>query len=139
MSNLRRLLEKYKVTSTLTLVVLAFIWLLPTIGLLITSVREKTEAQTSGWWVIFTKFSEQKWTGIAYHDVITNGNIGTSFISSLAVTIPATVLPLLFAAYAAFGFTFLRFRGREIYFSIIQRKVLIPNDFSSLEMDIPGI
>ena len=126
MTLLRRLFDKYKVGSTLTLLILAFIWLLPTVGLLITSLREKTEAQTSGWWVIFTKFSEQNWTTIAYREMFTGGNLGTSFISSLAVTIPATVLPLLFAAYAAYGFTFMRFKGREVYFSIIIGLLVVP-------------
>jgi alpha-glucoside transport system permease protein len=126
MSTLKRFVDKYRVGSTLTLLFLAFIWLIPTIGLLITSLREKTEAQTSGWWTVFTKITEQNWTTIAYRDVFAGGELGTSFISSLAVTIPATILPLLFAAYAAFGFTFMRFRGREFYFSIIIGLLVVP-------------
>lgn len=126
MSIVRRFIDKYRVGSTLTLLFLAFIWLIPTIGLLITSLREKTEAQTSGWWTIFTKFSEQNWTTIAYRDVFAGGELSSSFIASLAVTIPATILPLLFAAYAAFGFTFMRFRGREFYFTIIIGLLVVP-------------
>lgn len=126
MSRLRYALEKYRVSSTLTLTFLAFIWLIPTIGLLITSFREKTEAQTSGWWKAFTNFTEQNWTTIAYRDLFSESELGTSFISSLAVTIPATVLPLLFAAFAAYGFTFMRFKGREIYFSIIIGLLVVP-------------
>lgn len=126
MSALRRFVDKYRVGSTLTLLFLAFIWLIPTIGLLITSLREKTEAQTSGWWTVFTKITEQNWTTIAYRDVFAGGELGSSFIASLAVTIPATILPLLFAAYAAYGFTFMRFRGREFYFSIIIGLLVVP-------------
>ena len=126
MSTLRRFVDKYRVGSTLTLLFLAFIWLIPTIGLLITSLREKTEAQTSGWWTIFTKISDQNWTTIAYRDVFAGGELASSFIASLAVTIPATILPLLFAAYAAYGFTFMRFRGRELYFSIIIGLLVVP-------------
>lgn len=126
MTTLRRLVDKYRVGSTLTLLFLATIWLLPTIGLFITSLREKTEAQTSGWWTIFTNFADQNWTTIAYREMISGGNLGTSFISSLAVTIPATILPLLFAAYAAYGFTFMRFKGREVYFSIIIGLLVVP-------------
>jgi alpha-glucoside transport system permease protein len=126
MNAIRRAFDKYKIASTLTLLFLAFLWLLPTIGLLITSLREKTEAQTSGWWTIFSNFSGQNWTTIAYREMFSGGNLGTSFISSLAVTIPATVLPLLFAAYAAYGFTFMRFKGREVYFSIIIGLLVVP-------------
>lgn len=126
MSTVRRFIDKYRVGSTLTLLFLAFIWLIPTIGLLITSLREKTEAQTSGWWTVFTKITEQNWTTIAYRDVFAGGELGSSFIASLAVTIPATILPLLFAAYAAFGFTFMRFKGREFYFTIIIGLLVVP-------------
>ena len=90
MSTVRRFIDKYRVGSTITLLFLAFIWLIPTIGLLITSLREKTEAQTSGWWTVFTKITEQNWTTIAYRDVFAGGELSSSFIASLAVTIPAS-------------------------------------------------
>lgn len=112
--------------SLVVLTVLAAIWLFPTVGLFVTSLREKTEAQRTGWWdVIFNPFS-QDWDISAYANVLTEKNLGTSFISSMAVTIPATILPLLFAAYAAYGFTFLKFKGREFYFSIIIGLLVVP-------------
>ena len=112
--------------SFLVLIILSAIWLFPTVGLFVTSLRERTEAQRTGWWdVIFNPLS-QDWDFGAYTTVLTEKNLGTSFISSLAVTIPATVLPLLFAAYAAFGFTFLKFRGREFFFSIIIGLLVVP-------------
>jgi alpha-glucoside transport system permease protein len=107
-------------------VVLAALWLLPTVGLFITSLRAKGEAQTSGWWdVIFNPFS-QDWDLSSYTTVLTENKLASSFISSMAVTIPATILPLLFAAYAAFGFTFLSFRGREFFFSVIIGLLVVP-------------
>lgn len=112
--------------SFVVLTVLAAIWLFPTVGLFITSLREKTEAQRTGWWdVIFNPLS-QDWDISAYANVLTEKNLGTSFISSMAVTIPATILPLLFAAYAAYGFTFLKFKGREFYFSVIIGLLVVP-------------
>jgi alpha-glucoside transport system permease protein len=112
--------------SFLVLVILAALWLLPTVGLFITSLRAKGEAQTSGWWdVIFNPFS-QNWDISSYATVLTENKLASSFISSMAVTIPATILPLLFAAYAAFGFTFLSFRGREFFFSVIIGLLVVP-------------
>ncbi len=112
--------------SFLVLVVLAALWLLPTVGLFITSLRAKGEAQPSGWWdVIFNPFS-QDWDISSYATVLTENKLASSFISSMAVTIPATILPLLFAAYAAFGFTFLSFRGREFFFSVIIGLLVVP-------------
>ncbi|MFA9221585.1 MAG: carbohydrate ABC transporter permease [Sediminibacterium sp.] len=112
--------------SFLVLIILSAFWLLPTVGLFITSLRAKGEAQTSGWWdVLFNPFS-QDWDISSYTTVLTENKLATSFISSMAVTIPATILPLLFAAYAAFGFTFLSFRGREFFFSVIIGLLVVP-------------
>jgi alpha-glucoside transport system permease protein len=112
--------------SLLVLSILALIWLLPTIGLLITSVRERTEAQRTGWWDVILNPLSQKWELGSYASVLSESDLGRSFISSLAVTIPATILPLLFAAYAAYGFTFLTFKGREFYFALIIGLLVVP-------------
>ena len=112
--------------SFLVLIVLSAFWLLPTVGLFLTSLRAKGDAQTSGWWdVLFNPFS-QNWDISSYTTVLTENKLATSFISSMAVTVPATILPLLFAAYAAFGFTFLSFRGREFFFSVIIGLLVVP-------------
>ena len=112
--------------SFVVLVILAAFWLLPTVGLFITSLRAKGEAQTSGWWDVLLNPFSQDWDLSSYTTVLTENKLATSFISSLAVTIPATILPLLFAAYAAFGFTFLTFRGREFFFSVIIGLLVVP-------------
>ncbi len=120
---------KARPTSKISLVVLsvlALIWLLPTLGLLITSVRERTEAQVTGWWDVILNPLSQKWEFGSYASVLAESDLGKSFISSLAVTIPATILPLLFAAYAAYGFTFLTFKGREFYFAMIIGLLVVP-------------
>jgi alpha-glucoside transport system permease protein len=112
--------------SFIVLIALAGLWLIPTIGLLITSVRENTEAQTSGWWDVIINPLSQRWELGSYAAVLSESDLGRSFISSLAVTIPATILPLLFAAYAAFGFTFLVFKGREFFFALIIGLLVVP-------------
>ena len=126
MSTVKYYFDKWKIGSTLVLSVLAFIWLIPTVGLLITSFRERTEAQRTGWWVAFTDVLGQDWNLSAYQLVLEEKGLASSFIASAAVTVPATVLPLLFAAYAAYGFTFMRFRGREFIFSVIIGLLVIP-------------
>jgi alpha-glucoside transport system permease protein len=112
--------------SFIVLIVLAGLWLIPTIGLFVTSLRENTEAQTSGWWDVILNPLSQRWELGSYAAVLSESDLGRSFISSLAVTIPATILPLLFAAYAAFGFTFLVFKGREFFFALIIGLLVVP-------------
>lgn len=118
--------RKTSKVSFLVLTVLATLWLMPTIGLLITSVRERTEAQRTGWWDVLLNPLSQRWELGSYASVLSESDLGKSFISSLAVTVPATILPLLFAAYAAFGFTFLTFKGREFYFAMIIGLLVVP-------------
>ena len=113
-------------SSFVVLIFLSALWLLPTVGLFITSLRAKGEAQTSGWWDVLLNPFSQDWDLSSYTTVLTENKLATSFISSMAVTIPATILPLLFAAYAAFGFTFLSFRGREFFFSVIIGLLVVP-------------
>ncbi len=126
MSGSGRGLRKTRVISNLVLVVTSLLWILPTFGLLVVSLRESTEGQRQGWWNAFINFSTAGWTTQAYESVFGTRNLGQSFISSIAVTLPATVLPLLFAAYAAYGFTFMKFRGREFIFSVLIGLLVIP-------------
>jgi alpha-glucoside transport system permease protein len=112
--------------SFIVLIFLSALWLLPTVGLFITSLRAKGDAQTSGWWDVLLNPFSQNWDLSSYATVLTENKLATSFISSMAVTVPATILPLLFAAYAAFGFTFLSFRGREFFFSVIIGLLVVP-------------
>jgi alpha-glucoside transport system permease protein len=89
-------------------------------------VRERTEAQRTGWWDVILNPLSQNWEFSSYLSVLAESDLGKSFMASLAVTIPATILPLLFAAYAAYGFTFLTFKGREFYFAMIIGLLVVP-------------
>lgn len=120
------MIKKNYLGTSIVLIILAALWLLPTFGLLITSLREGSQAQITGWWDVFVHPFQTKWSGIAFKQALEKNGLAASFIASAAVTIPATVLPLLFAAYAAYGFTFLRFRGREFFFSTIIGLLVIP-------------
>ena len=53
--------------------------------------------------------------------------MGNAFINSLAITLPATFIPILIAAFAAYAFTFMEFPGRDILFLIIVSLLVVPN------------
>jgi len=108
------------------LVVLCVLWLLPTVGLLVTSFREPDAANSTGWWTVITSpFSG--WSLDNYQEVIFEADMGNAFINSLALTIPATVIPILIAAFAAYAFTFMRFVGRDFLFILIVGLLVVPN------------
>ena len=102
------------------------IWPLPTVGLLVTSFRPTTQ-QFNGWWNALsnpTQFTIQNYQG-----ALTTGSnpMGGAFLNSLAVSIPATIIPILIAAFAAYAFTFMEFPGRNFFFILIVGLLVIPN------------
>jgi alpha-glucoside transport system permease protein len=118
-------LRKLKLGSTIALLLLTAIWSIPTVGLLITSLRRRDQAETSPWWDVFIDPVNQAWSIDAYSNSLETGMLD-SLVNTLVVTIPSVILPLIIAANAAFAFTFIEFKGREIYFAILVGLMIIP-------------
>ncbi len=103
---------------------LCVLWLVPTVGLLISSFRPPRLVAVSGWWTALVppfQFTLQN-----YRDVLGAYNMGRSFVNSLLIAIPATIIPVMVAAYAAYAFAWMRFRGRELLFAIVVGSLVIP-------------
>lgn len=117
-------------------VLLCVLWLIPTVGLLITSIRYPDDANHTGWWTWFA--SPLQSTMENYSAVLTNDTnpMGPAFINSLTVTVPATVIPILLAAFAAYAFTFMRFPGRDFLFIIVVGLLVIPNQVALVPLSI---
>jgi alpha-glucoside transport system permease protein len=188
--------------------ILAFIcliWTIPTLGLLISSFRTRTDIQTSGWWTVFphrtwvtvdqvepgpdvdrqgvmefygvegtfeelragvtegntrvqwignrrlgrVEVQERRWTMNLnftlenYQNVLTGkryevrrpdgtvtqeqgDDLGNAFFNSLIVSVPSTVIPILIAAFAAYGFAWMRFPGRRTLFILVVALLVVP-------------
>jgi alpha-glucoside transport system permease protein len=104
--------------------VICFLWVLPVIGTFITSLRTQQDANTTGWWTMFTNPSL---TLSNYKNVITQADLGAAFVNSMAIALPATFIPILIAAFAAYAFTFMEFWGRDALFLIIVSLLVVPN------------
>jgi len=66
-------------------------------------------------------------TDASGREVVTRGPaLGSAFLNSLAVTIPATIIPILIAAFAAYGFAWLNFPGRKILFILVVAMLVVP-------------
>ena len=112
--------------SLVVLLVLCLIWSIPTIGLLVTSVRPRIDTQQSGWWsALFNPFGSG-WTLDNFDQVLQQNGMFDAFINSFVVTVPATILPIMFAAFAAYAFTFMRFRGRDLLFIVVIGLMVVP-------------
>ena len=118
--------RKPHVLITIIMAIIAIAWLFPLLGLLITSFRSKADVDATGWWTVFLNPFGQDWTFDAFAQAWTALDAGTTFWNSVAVTVPATVLPVMIAAMAAYAFTFFEFRGKEIYFAVILALMVVP-------------
>ncbi len=115
----------------LTVLVICFLWTLPTLGLLVTSVRNPELVSNSGWWTSLANlFAPDQWTLANYQQVIASGGMGDAFLNSLIVTIPATVIPITIAAFAAYAFAWIPFRGRGILFTVVVGLLVVPIQMS---------
>lgn len=194
------------------LVLVCFIWLLPTLGVFVTSLRNSEDIFSSGWWAVLPHkeniqteeitldasvnvdqpmqvegitatfeelrqgvvlpdgrmltwygnkrtrtiiVTEEKWVGFFsksltlenYVDVLTGkeisftdasgneiirkgNNLGSAFLNSIAVAVPATIIPILIAAFAAFGFSWLEFPGRGLIFTMVVAILVVPLQIS---------
>ena len=218
---------KSKVLSSLlvngSLAAICLFWTIPTLGLFISSFRDRLDIASTGWWTVFPHMdwvSTQKitpdpsvdrnqpmtlggvtatfeqfrqgvnkagkryiWIGnrrIGYLDVqvykwtadttytlenykqvlaagtftaqLANGTTQTNqgsdmlsgFLNSVAVTVPATVIPIAIAAFAAYGFAWMKFPGRKMLFALVVGLLVVPlqialipllKDFVSLDLN----
>lgn len=203
--------KQQKLTSSLLvngiLILICLIWLLPTLGVFITSFRQSGKIFSSGWWTVFPHqadvqsgeikigdevdangpitidgvthtfeewregitmpdgrkltwygnrrtrtltVTENKWVGfetdltldnyvntlsgktIRFKDASGNeilrqgNNLGQAFLNSVAVAVPATIIPILIAAFAAYGFAWLNFPGRKPLFIMVVALLVVP-------------
>jgi alpha-glucoside transport system permease protein len=125
MKKLLNRVSSAKIGTTLVLLLLVAIWSTPTVGLLITSLRSKDSASETGWWAAIADPLNTAWTLEPYVNAIEGGMLN-ALLNTLIVTIPATVLPLIIAANAAYAFTFIQFKGREIYFASLVALMVLP-------------
>jgi alpha-glucoside transport system permease protein len=190
------------------LLLLVIVWSIPTLGLFISSFRDRFDIQTSGWWTIFP---HREWKTLAESDpkvlgldpdsimevegvqgtfeelregvespdgstrvtwignkrlgrievqeqvwavnwsftldnyrqviggtdrevtlpdgtveVVPGQDMSQAFLNSFAVTIPSTVIPILIAAFAAYGFAWMNFPGRRFLFIMIVALLVVP-------------
>src|SRR4051794_7188030 len=114
--------------ASLVVVVITVLWTIPTFGLAITSLRPKQDVQDTGWWHFFTN---PNLTLQNYHDVIagtgsSGGSIAPYFINSIAITIPATLIPLALGSMAAYALAWIKFRGSTALFFFIFALQIVP-------------
>ena len=103
--------------------IIALVWLVPSIGLLITSFRPSADMRATGWWTVF---GNPNFTLENYERVIEAEGMGSAFINGLWITIPSTILPLVIASMAAYALAWIKFPFRDTIFLVIVALLMVP-------------
>lgn len=128
------------------LAIICIIWTIPTLGLLVSSFRPPADVNRTGWWTVVKPVEETDrptFTLDNYRQVIlgrdttftrsdgtevraSGDNLGRAFLNSIAVTVPSTLIPIFIAACAAYGFAWMKFKGRKVFFVIVVALLVVP-------------
>ncbi len=113
-----------RVSLHIVIVGLIVLWLIPTIGLLINSLRPTSEVTQSGWWTAL--FHPSQWTLENYTLVLNQSNLGQAFVNSIIISVPATIIPVMVAAFAAYAFAWMSFPFRNVLAVVVVGLLVVP-------------
>ncbi|GGO14514.1 sugar ABC transporter permease [Microbispora rosea subsp. aerata] len=105
------------------MILVALFWLIPTLGLLVVSLRGETDNNSSGWWTLFTKPAQLTFDN--YSSLLASG-FSSSFWNTVLITVPSTVLVIGIAAMAAYAFAWIEFPGRDTVFLVVIALLVVP-------------
>ncbi|MGW1891727.1 carbohydrate ABC transporter permease [Streptomyces sp. NPDC002004] len=106
------------------LVVVGLFWLVPTIGLLLSSLRTPADLSSSGWWTVFSEPS--RITFDSYRKLLENSTITDSLLNTVLITVPATILVVVVGSLAGYAFAWMEFPGRDWWFLFVVGLLVVP-------------
>jgi alpha-glucoside transport system permease protein len=100
-----------KAPVNLLLMVVGLLWLVPTIGLFITSILPASISEQTGWWKIFTKPSTATWSN--YDALFHNSGLLSALKTTAYIAVGNTLLVVVIGAMAGYALAWLDFPGRD--------------------------
>ena len=114
------------------LVVLGVLWLVPTIGLFLTSLLSAEDYLEGGWWQVFSEPS--KFTFENYSAIFDNEVITSSLVTTIWIAVGGTLLPVFVGALAGYAFAWLEFPGRDWLFVVVIALLVVPLQMALIPM-----
>jgi alpha-glucoside transport system permease protein len=121
-----------KAPVQLVLLFVGVLWLIPTFGLLLTSLLSPADFSAEGWWQVFSEPSKLTWEN--YDRVLSNEPIRDALLTTVYVAIGGTVLPIIVAALAGYAFAWLEFPGRDWLFILVIALLVVPLQMALIPM-----
>ncbi|BCK70893.1 sugar ABC transporter permease [Streptomyces libani subsp. rufus] len=106
------------------LVLVALFWLMPSVGLLLSSLRSPQHIAESGWWQVFSEPAQITWDN--YSRLLSNEKVMGSLLTTAAITVPATVLVVVIGSLAGYAFAWMDFPGRDGWFLAVVGLLVVP-------------
>lgn len=125
------------------MIIITLFWITPTVGLLVSSFRPADDVKTSGWWTVVINPDKARFTLDNYRTVLglpipgrssptgsSRVGMDVALINTLTVALPSTIIPILIAAFAAYGFAWIDFPGRRALFILVVAMLVVPLQIS---------
>lgn len=106
------------------LVLVALFWLMPSVGLLLSSLRSPQEIAESGWWQVLSKPAQITFDN--YAQLLSNNKVMGSLLTTAEITVPATVLVVVIGSLAGYAFAWMDFPGRDGWFLVVVELLVVP-------------
>jgi alpha-glucoside transport system permease protein len=116
----------------LLLLLLGLLWLVPTLGLFLTSILPAQAFTVKGWWQIFSKPSLATWSN--YSEVLHTHAITHSLLITAEIAISNTLLVIAIGALAGYAFAWLEFPGRDWIFIGVIALLVVPLQMALIPM-----
>jgi alpha-glucoside transport system permease protein len=121
-----------KAPLQILLIVIGLLWLVPTIGLFITSLMPASEITTSGWWKIFAHPSMATFSN--YSALFHESGLAGAFETTAIIAIANTLIVVVVGALAGYAFAWLDFPGRDWIFVGVVALLVVPLQMALIPM-----
>jgi alpha-glucoside transport system permease protein len=121
-----------KTPLQILLIVIGLLWLVPTIGLFITSILPQSEVTTAGWWKLFSHPSLATFSN--YSALFHNAGLTGALKTTAYIAIGNTLLVVIVGALAGYAFAWLEFPGRDWLFIGVVALLVVPLQMALIPM-----